>query len=325
MHIVKLEKTQELLDKLAGTNSAGTDKQLPTRSESMKTSRWVSWRFMKDKAGEVEFALIDKAESNLFSRMMDRLDRAAGQARHTARDKLIQKLNDCGITINDDIRKSLPDTYKLGNVHTLRSAIEQQLKQHGVSTKITPEVLASQAEKYVDDFIKTGIDGDQSFLRKTNKTDFEKSLSSYSQQVFSKEMKEFAQDLLNLVKQHKAADGAKKAPDETIKTLEAEVKNTAKDFIGKAKSTGEWKVCKSGIETALEKFKPENEAQQKQKDNLSKYVEPGLQFALLSGPFMSEVADLKPDLVQALTDAGLDNSQAIRFFANQIVSCLKPA
>jgi hypothetical protein len=115
------EWTQKLSDTQGGVdgNDAPAEK-----------SRWTKWKLSDDNdVDSVRYCRVEKSESTLLGRLADRLNFWSGNARCAAKNKIIQALRQSGIEITDDIKKALPDRWKLGNTNLLESGIKAALKE----------------------------------------------------------------------------------------------------------------------------------------------------------------------------------------------------
>jgi hypothetical protein len=92
-------------------------------------SRWVKWTSVNlGNQNTVVYNRVNKSDSSLLARLWDRLNYWSGNARCAARNELINELKKNGLEVTDDIKKSLPDRWKLGNANDLRDSIKAAVK-----------------------------------------------------------------------------------------------------------------------------------------------------------------------------------------------------
>lgn len=115
------EWTQKLSDTQGGVdgNDAPAEK-----------SRWTKWKLSDENdVHSVSYCRMEKSESTLLGRLADRLNFWSGNARCAARNKIIETLQQQGIELTEDIKKALPDRWKLGNTNLLESGIKAALQE----------------------------------------------------------------------------------------------------------------------------------------------------------------------------------------------------
>ncbi len=97
-------------------------------------SRWVKWSSVPiGNQNTVLYNRVNKSDSSLLGRLWDRLNYWFGSARCTARNELIAELRKNGLEVTDDIKKSLPDRWKLGNANNFRDSIKAAVKNKEVA------------------------------------------------------------------------------------------------------------------------------------------------------------------------------------------------
>ena len=142
----------QLLTEWSPKNS-GAQNDDDTNDLPVEKSRWTKWKLQdENNADSVSYCRMEKSESTLLGRLADRLNYWAGNARCAARNKIIQALMNQGITISEDIRKALPDRWKLGNTKKLESSIKAAVEtrnkkiveEAGTSIKMTAEREAKE-------------------------------------------------------------------------------------------------------------------------------------------------------------------------------------
>jgi hypothetical protein len=93
-------------------------------------SRWTKWKLSDENdVHSVSYCRFEKSESTLLGRLADRLNFWSGNARCAARNKIIEALQQQSIELTEDIKKALPDRFKLGNTNLLESGIKAALKE----------------------------------------------------------------------------------------------------------------------------------------------------------------------------------------------------
>jgi hypothetical protein len=144
------EWTQKLSDTQGGVdgNDAPAEK-----------SRWTKWKLSDDNdVDSVRYCRVEKSESTLLGRLADRLNFWSGNARCAAKNKIIQALRQSGIEITDDIKKALPDRWKLGNTNLLESGIKAALKEKEKTLKdYCQSELAEPFKQYFWGIVKRDV------------------------------------------------------------------------------------------------------------------------------------------------------------------------
>ena len=59
-----------------------------------ETSRWIKWGFNTAESTIPGYQIVKKSESNIFNRLLDRIDSVAGQARQEANKEITRMLKD---------------------------------------------------------------------------------------------------------------------------------------------------------------------------------------------------------------------------------------
>lgn len=115
----------EFIQKLSGTEKSSDAVAPPSEK-----SRWTKWKLLDENdVHSVSYCRMEKAESSLLSRLADRLNYWSGNARCAAKNKIIEELTQQGIEITEDIKRALPDRWKLGNTNRLESGIKAVLEK----------------------------------------------------------------------------------------------------------------------------------------------------------------------------------------------------
>jgi hypothetical protein len=140
----------QLLNELTQKFSGAQD-GIDGNDQPAEKSRWTKWKLLNENdLHSVSYCRVEKSESTLFGRLADRLNFWSGNARCAARNKIIEALSQQGIEITDDIKKALPDRWKLGNTNLLESGIKTALKEKEKTLKdYCQSELAEPFRKYL--------------------------------------------------------------------------------------------------------------------------------------------------------------------------------
>ena len=103
-----------------------------------KTSRWIKWGFSNAEGTKPGYQLVKKSESNIFNRLLDRIDTVAGRARQEANKEITRMLKDSGVEVTEEIKKYLPDKHKLGNAAKLAYEIKSAIESPRVLRRLQP-------------------------------------------------------------------------------------------------------------------------------------------------------------------------------------------
>jgi len=110
--------------------SSGSQDGVDGNDAPAETSRWTKWKLMDENdLHSVSYCRMEKSESTLLGRLADRLNFWSGNARCAARTKIIDALTQQGIEITEDIKKALPDRWKLGNTNRLERSVKAALTE----------------------------------------------------------------------------------------------------------------------------------------------------------------------------------------------------
>jgi len=96
----------------------------------------------------------------LLGRLADRLNFWSGNARCAARNKIIEALKQQGIEITDDIKKALPDRWKLGNTNLLESGIKAALKEKAATEEQLKDYRQSELAKPFGQYLWGVVNGE---------------------------------------------------------------------------------------------------------------------------------------------------------------------
>lgn len=130
---------------------SGAQDGIDGNDQPAEKSRWTKWKLLNENdLHSVSYCRVEKSESTLFGRLADRLNYWSGNARCAARNKIIEALSQQGIEMTDDIKKALPDRWKLGNTNLLESGIKAALKEKEKTLKdYCQSELAEPFRKYL--------------------------------------------------------------------------------------------------------------------------------------------------------------------------------
>jgi len=92
--------------------------------------------------------------------LADRLNFWSGNARCAARNKIIEALKQQGIEITDDIKKALPDRWKLGNTNLLESGIKAALKEKAATEEQLKDYRQSELAKPFGQYLWGVVNGE---------------------------------------------------------------------------------------------------------------------------------------------------------------------
>jgi hypothetical protein len=138
---------------------SGAHDGLDGNDQSSEKSRWTKWKLTDENdVHSVSYCRVEKSESTLLGRFADRLNFWSGNARCAARNKIIQALRQQGIEITDNIKKALPDRWKLGNTNLLESGIKAALKEKEKTLKdYCQSELAEPFKQYFGGIVKRDV------------------------------------------------------------------------------------------------------------------------------------------------------------------------
>ena len=120
---------------------SGTQDGVDGNDQPAEKSRWTKWKLTDgNDVHSVSYCRVEKSESTLLGRLADRLNYWSGNARCAAKNEIIEALRQQGIEITDDIKKALPDRWKLGNTNLLESGIKAALIENEKAATAKREV-----------------------------------------------------------------------------------------------------------------------------------------------------------------------------------------
>lgn len=187
-------------------------------------SRWIKWQSVNDRGkNSVTYSRVDKSESTLLGRLFDRLNYWSGNARCTAKIEILNELEKNGIEVTEDIRRSLPDRWKLGNANHLRDSIKTAVKnKENNLTEFCKNKLADPMRKYMWGIANSDITTSGTGITENGKATIE-ILSEKIKPIFNSHLNFFLDSLLNSL-------GSAKNPvkDHDIEKI---IDNHAKTFV----------------------------------------------------------------------------------------------
>lgn len=166
-----------------------------------ETSRWIKWGFNNAEATIPGYQIVKKSESNIFDRLLDRIDSVAGQARQEANKEITRMLKDSGVEVTNEIKRHLPDKHKLGNAQKLAYEIKSAIATKEATKKETQEKLNREMPTILQNYLKKfGATNEpvRDILR--NKSPEKIQFQSYMQPLFQDTVNYFVQDFLNSLK-----------------------------------------------------------------------------------------------------------------------------
>lgn len=166
-----------------------------------KTSRWIKWGFNTAGATIPGYQIVKKSESNIFNRLLDRIDSVAGQARQEANKEISRMLKDSGVVVTKEIKRHLPDKHKLGNAQKLAYEIKSAIAAKEATKKETQEKLNREMPTILQNYLKEfGATNESVQLILRNSSPEKSQFQSYMQPLFQDRVNYFAQDFLSCLK-----------------------------------------------------------------------------------------------------------------------------
>ena len=289
----------------------------------IEKSRWAKWQFTKTGAGkDLEFHQLEKSESKIINRLLDRLDPSAGKARHAAKVEIIKLLKTNGIEITADIKKYLPDTLKLGNINALGESIQNAIllkknQQLNDINKFKELIEQHVSEKVVDE-------GSNQFLRTSDDEAYKK-----SRQIFSSELKFVLIDFSENLKKELLLMNKPMSEEAFLEFIEEKIG----DLYNNITETNQFKNIRhstyESIRSALIKkhnvSKISKENAEKILDQLDKSLNTALILSGLSTVWQEIMVDNKDDFMTAikrLVPSLNDDNKILNIFLKEISSGL---
>jgi hypothetical protein len=169
-----------------------------------ETSRWIKWGFNTAEATIPGYQIVKKSESNIFNRLLDRIDTVAGQARQKANREIIRILEDGGVKVTKEIKRHLPDKHKLGNAAKLAYEIKSAIATKEAAKKETQGKLNREMPTILKNYLKKFGETNESVRNILRNNSLEKSqFNLYMQPLFQDSVNYFAQDFLSTLKKTK--------------------------------------------------------------------------------------------------------------------------
>ena len=203
-----------------------------------KTSRWIKWGFSNAEATIPGYQIVKKSESNIFNRLLDRIDTVAGRARQEANKEITRMLKDSGVEVTEEIKKYLPDKHKLGNAQKLAYEIKSAIATKEAAKKEAQETLNREMPEKIKNHVQNLIVAKEPLRDILRNDSVEKrQFKLYMQPFFQSRVSDFVRDF---------ADELKKIKDPMTET---ELKNMiyAKqiDFFHNITDSKQWKAVES--------------------------------------------------------------------------------
>lgn len=221
---------------------------------SADISRWVKWDFCNQEKTTVGYQVLQKQESKAINRLLDRLNSENGKARHAARLEIIDLLKNNGLEVTENIKKYLPDTYKLGNAADLsleiKSLISKKSEEQAKLSKEIPSII----KNYLKDFISED-DIPRNILR--NKSDAKIQFISFMRPMFEERITSFVANLL------KKLSGQISPLIITENEIKGFIDKEINEFFRDLTNSDEWKAIKEMFEKNIEEALNELESANK--------------------------------------------------------------
>ena len=206
-----------------------------------ETSRWIKWGFNNAEVTIPGCQIVKKSESNIFNRLLDRIDSVAGQARQEANKEITRMLKDSGVEVTNEIKRHLPDKHKLGNAQKLAYEIKSAIAAKEATKKETQEKLNREMPTILQNYLKKfGATNEpvREILR--NKSPEKIQFQSYMQPLFQDTVNYFVQDFLSSLKEINGP-----MTEGQLKQL---IHQKQSEFFQAIIETGPWKTVKSMFE-----------------------------------------------------------------------------
>jgi hypothetical protein len=336
--MVVINLIQERIVKMKASNEAASCKQrlenfinqiCPSKANPddndnpVAKSRWAKWQFTKNGTNnQIEFHQLEKSESKIINRLLDRLDPSAGKARHAARCEILKLLEKNGIEITDDIKKYLPDNLKLGNINALGESIQAANLEKVQKQSDDIDDFKKLIEQHVSDTVSTGQIN--SFLR--NSSD---DVSKKSKEILIPEFKPILIDFSENLLKELSLMTTQLSEEEFTQLLNEKFENFYNEII----KSDFWKkfheTTLSSIKSELNKLEIENEITLHKKNYLKEQFDQLLDCALMfagisnfSSLILSDYQEDFKNLIKRLVNVGNDENKVQKIFLTNIVSGL---
>ena len=203
-----------------------------------KTSRWIKWGFNTAGATIPGYQIVKKSESNIFNRLLDRIDSVAGQARQEANKEISRMLKDSGVVVTKEIKRHLPDKHKLGNAQKLAYEIKSAIAAKEATKKETQEKINREMpetiKKHVQNLLAT-----KEPLRDILRNDSveKRQFRLYMQPLFQNKVSDFVRNFVDKLKEIKG-------PMTQIE-LKKLISSKQTDFFHKITDSKQWAAVQS--------------------------------------------------------------------------------
>ncbi len=282
-------------------------------------SRWIKWTFIKKgDENKLFYKQADKSESTRFSRFLDRINPFAAAARKAARQEIKKILHESGLNVTADIRKHLPNSYKLGNAYGLRDAIHAGMEAIDQYNEDRALKLSDHFKEDLENKILENQDSPTSPLSDHASNSYTLArdwLTPESKPAFKKFCIDFAGKL------------SKKNTNLNQKDIESMFKGELHSFCESLINNDEWKkvkdICETTIDLTLEKLQLDGQINDDQKDSLSQAMEKSLNEQMLkivlhqlAGEVLFYERDNYLSAINGRLGPGVDDDMAVDIFNN---------
>jgi hypothetical protein len=289
----------------------------------IEKSRWAKWQFTKNGTNnQIEFHQLEKSESKIINRLLDRLDPSAGKARHAARCEILKLLEKNGIEITDDIKRYLPDNLKLGNINALGKSIQAANLKKVQKQSDDIDDFKKLIAQHVSDTVSTGQIN--SFLRTSSDK-----VSEKSKEILVSEFKPILIDFSENLLKELSLMTTPLSKEEFTQLLNKKFENFYNEIIKSDFWKKFHKTTLSFIKSELNALEIENKITEDEKNDLKdqfdKLLDSALMFAGISkfsSLIMVDYQEAFKNIVKRLVDVGNDENKVQEIFLKNIVSGL---
>ncbi len=165
-----------------------------------ETSRWIKWGFNNAEATIPGYQIVKKSESNIFNRLLDRIDSVAGQARQEANKEITRMLKDSGVEVTNEIKRHLPDKHKLGNAQKLAYEIKSAIAAKKEAQETLNRGMPEKIKNHVQNLLAT-----KEPLRDILRNDSveKRQFKLYMQPLYQNRVSDFVRDFADELKEIK--------------------------------------------------------------------------------------------------------------------------
>jgi hypothetical protein len=287
----------------------------------IEKSRWAKWQFTKNGTNnQIEFHQLEKSESKIINRLLDRLDPSAGKARHAARCEILKLLEQNGIELTADIKKYLPDNLKLGNINALGESIQAANLEKVQKQSDDIDNFKKLIAQHVSDTVSTGQIN--SFLRTSSDKVYEK-----SKEILVSEFKPILIDFSENLLKELSLMTTPLSKEEFSQLLNKKFDNFYNEIIKSDFWENFRKTALSSIESELNILEIENKITQDEKNSLKKefdqLLDGALMFSGLSLFLSNIIATNEKDFINIIQEKVSDannKEDAKTFFLAKVLS-----